>query len=119
MQVGTILLGSTKYKTIMKNQEKCPLTYAISITGGKWKPIVIFRLYNGINRFGKLHRSIEGISKNMLTRELREMEKNKILTRKIYAEIPPRVEYTLTKKGLGLIPIFEELIDWAKQDFPK
>ena len=98
----------------MKKDDKCPLTYAVRITGGKWKPIIIYRLYNGLNRFGILHRSIEGISKNMLTRELREMEANKILTRKIFAEIPPKVEYTLTKKGEGLIPIFDKLIDWGK-----
>ena len=98
----------------MEKDDKCPLTYAVRITGGKWKPIIIYRLYNGLNRFGILHRSIEGISKNMLTRELREMEANKILTRKIFAEIPPKVEYTLTKKGEGLIPIFDKLIDWGK-----
>jgi DNA-binding HxlR family transcriptional regulator len=98
----------------VKKDDKCPLTYAVRITGGKWKPIIIYRLYNGLNRFGILHRSIEGISKNMLTRELREMEANKILTRKIFAEIPPKVEYTLTKKGEGLIPIFDKLIDWGK-----
>jgi|TARA_B110000263_G_C15126926_1_gene427002 DNA-binding HxlR family transcriptional regulator len=94
--------------------DKCPLTYAVRITGGKWKPIIIYRLYNGLNRFGILHRSIEGISKNMLTRELREMEANKILTRKIFAEIPPKVEYTLTKKGEGLIPVFDNLVNWAE-----
>ena len=98
----------------MEKDDKCPLTYAVRITGGKWKPIIICRLYKGLNRFGILHRSIEGISKNMLTRELREMEANKILTRKIFAEIPPKVEYTLTKKGEGLIPIFDKLIDWGK-----
>ena len=98
----------------MEKDDKCPLTYAVRITGGKWKPIIIYRLYKGLNRFGILHRSIEGISKNMLTRELREMEANKILTRKIFAEIPPKVEYTLTKKGEGLIPIFDNLVDWAK-----
>ena len=100
----------------MNKKDKCPLTYAIRITGGKWKTIIIYRLFNGINRFGILHRSIDGISKNMLTRELREMEHNKILTRKIFAEIPPKVEYTLTKKGLGLVPIFDHLIEWAEKN---
>ena len=95
-------------------KDKCPLTYAVRITGGKWKPIIIYRLYDGLNRFGILHRSIEGISKNMLTRELREMEANKILTRKIFAEMPPKVEYTLTKKGEGLIAVFDNLVNWAK-----
>ncbi len=72
--------------------------------------------HKGINRFGILHRSIEGISKNMLTRELRDMEANKILNRKVYAEVPPKVEYTLTNKGKGLIPIFDNLIKWAENN---
>ena len=100
----------------MDKEDKCPLTYAIRITGGKWKPIIIYRLYKGINRFGILHRSIEGISKNMLTRELRDMEANKILNRKVYAEVPPKVEYSLTKKGVELIPIFDNLINWAENN---
>ena len=100
----------------MDKKDKCPLTYAIRITGGKWKPIIIYRLHNAINRFGILHRSIDGISKNMLTRELREIEANKILNRKIYAEIPPKVVYTLTKKGKGLVPVFDNLIKWAVQN---
>ena len=58
-------------------------------------------------------RSIEGISKNMLTQQLREMESNKIINRKIYAEIPPRVEYSLTKKGESLLPIIKSLADWG------
>jgi DNA-binding HxlR family transcriptional regulator len=68
----------------------------MKVTGGKWKPIILFRLSKGINRFGILSRSIEGISKNMLTQQLRQMELYKIINRKIYAEIPPRVEYSLT-----------------------
>ena len=100
----------------MEKEDKCPLTYAIRITGGKWKPIIIYRLHKGINRFGILHRSIEGISKNMLTRELRDMEANKILNRKVYAEVPPKVEYTLTNKGKDLIPIFDILIKWAENN---
>ena len=101
---------------MMDKKDKCPLTYAIRITGGKWKSIIIYRLHKGINRFGILHRSIEGISKNMLTRELRDMEANKILNRKVYAEVPPKVEYTLTNKGKGLIPIFDNLIKWAENN---
>ena len=71
------------------------------------------RIAQNINRFGILHRGIDGISKNMLTRELRDLEKNDIISRKIYAEIPPRVEYSLTKKGKTLVPVFDMLNDWA------
>ncbi len=101
-------------KIDIPKQEKCPLTYAMKVIGGKWKPILLFRLSQGINRFGVLSRSIEGISKNMLTQQLRQMESNKIINRKIYAEIPPRVEYSLTKKGKSLLPIFKSLAEWGK-----
>ena len=94
-------------------QGQCPLTYTMKVTGGKWKPIILFRLSKGINRFGILSRSIEGISKNMLTQQLRQMELYKIINRKIYAEIPPRVEYSLTTRGESLLPIFKSLADWG------
>ena len=85
----------------------------MKVTGGKWKPIILFRLSKGINRFGILSRSIEGISKNMLTQQLRQMELYKIINRKIYAEIPPRVEYSLTTRGESLLPFFKSLADWG------
>ena len=96
-----------------KDHKNCPITYAMKIIGGKWKPIIFMRLSQGVNRFGILSRSIDGISKNMLTRELRELEAHKIINRKIFAEIPPRVEYSLTKKGRTLLPIFDKLNEWG------
>ncbi|MDB9884723.1 helix-turn-helix transcriptional regulator [Candidatus Marinimicrobia bacterium] len=100
-------------KIDIPKEEECPLTYAMKVTGGKWKPIILSRLSQGINRFGVLSRSIEGISKNMLTQQLRQMESNKIINRKIFAEIPPRVEYSLTTRGESLLPIFKSLADWG------
>ena len=94
-------------------QGQCPLTYTMKVTGGKWKPVILFRLSQGINRFGVLSRSIEGISKNMLTQQLRQMESNKIINRKIFAEIPPKVVYSLTTRGESLLPIFKSLADWG------
>ena len=92
--------------------ESCPITYSMNMIGGKWRPIIIMRISQNINRFGILQRGIDGISKNMLTRELRDLEKNNIISRKIYAEIPPRVEYSLTKKGKSLVPVLDKLNDW-------
>ena len=91
--------------------DSCPITYSMKMIGGKWRPIIIMRIAQNINRFGILHRGIDGISKNMLTRDLRDLEKNGIISRKIYAEIPPRVEYSLTKKGKTLVPVlaFKEI----------
>jgi len=88
----------------------------MKIIGGKWKPIIFMRLSHGVNRFGILSRSIDGISKNMLTRELRELESHKIISRKIFPEIPPRVEYSITKKGKTLLPVFEKLGEWGKNN---
>jgi len=91
----------------------CPVTYCMSKIGGKWKPIVLFLIGKGINRFGILQRSIEGISKQMLTKQLRELEADGILHRKIYAEIPPRVEYSMTELGDSLIPVIDGMRIWG------
>ncbi|MGY8782433.1 MAG: winged helix-turn-helix transcriptional regulator [Fidelibacterota bacterium] len=101
---------------VYKKQEDCPITHAMKVIGGKWKPIIFIRLSQGINRFGILSRSIEGISKNMLTRELRDLEAKGIINRKIFAEIPPRVEYSLTSKGNTLLPVFKKLSDWGTEN---
>ena len=100
-----------------KEHKNCPITFAMKVIGGKWKPIIFMRLSHGINRFGVLSRSIEGISKNMLTRELRDLEAQNIISRKIFAEIPPRVEYSITKKGETLLPVFKKLGEWGSNHY--
>ncbi len=125
-QVGNIYSVSNINRTIgMKigkncrspqSIKECPIEYTMKIIGGKWKPIILFRIHVSINRFGNLSRQITGISKNMLTKQLRELERDKIINRKIYAEIPPRVEYTLTKKGESIIPILENLCEWGMKN---
>ena len=85
----------------------------MQIIGGKWKTVIIYLISIQINRFGKLQRSCEGISKQMLTKQLRELEKDGIINRKIYAEIPPRVEYSITPKGETLFPILESMEKWG------
>lgn len=93
----------------------CPVTYCMSMVGGKWKPIIIYLISKGANRFGVLHRAIEGISKQMLTKQLRELEKDGLLHREIFAEIPPRVEYTISEKGKSLFPIIDAMQKWGEQ----
>ncbi len=94
--------------------EDCPVTFTMRKIGGKWKPIILFLISNGENRFGKLQRGIEGISKQMLTKQLRELEADGILKRTIYAEIPPRVEYFITELGASLMPIIVCMKDWGE-----
>lgn len=94
--------------------EACPVTQTLHVIGGKWKPIILTRIRMGINRFGILQRSIPTISKQMLTAQLRELENDKLITRKIFAEVPPRVEYTVTKRGEEVFPILEAMAKWGK-----
>ena len=93
----------------------CPVTNCMNVIGGKWKTIIMYLISLDINRFGIMHRSIEGISKQMLTRQLRELETDGVLERKIYAEIPPRVEYFLTPKGQTLFPIIQSMKTWGEE----
>lgn len=98
------------------NPNNCPVTHALNKMGGKWKPVVIYLIRNGCNRFGALQRAIPEISKQMLTQQLRELEEDLILNRTIFAEIPPRVEYTLTSYGETLFPVIDALSEWGRKD---
>ena len=96
--------------------KNCPVTKCMEIIGGKWKTIIIYLISIKINRFGQLQRSCEGISKQMLTKQLRELEKDGIINRRIYAETPPRVEYSVTPRGETLFPILESMEAWGLQN---
>lgn len=101
-----------KKNAVDKNE--CPVTFCMSVIGGKWKPIILYLVSKGANRFGILNRGIHDISKQMLTKQLRELENDGILSRKIYAEIPPRVEYSVTKKGESLYPVIDKMRIWGE-----
>ncbi|OOQ56931.1 winged helix-turn-helix transcriptional regulator [Mucilaginibacter pedocola] len=92
----------------------CPITASINIVGGKWKPVIIWILLPGPKRFGELHKTIPGIALKVLSRHLKELEADGIITRKVYAEVPPRVEYTLTDKGRSLNDVLNLLADWGR-----
>jgi DNA-binding HxlR family transcriptional regulator len=91
----------------------CPVTATMELIGGKWKLLILYLICNDINRFGKMGMMLKGISKQMLTSQLRELETDGIIERKIYPEIPPRVEYFLTERGKSLLPIIEALKNWG------
>jgi DNA-binding HxlR family transcriptional regulator len=93
----------------------CPVTATMGVIGGKWKILILYLIGNDINRFGKLNMLLKDISKQMLTTQLRELERDGILRRVIYPEIPPRVEYFLTEKGEALKPVFAVLRDWGNK----
>ncbi len=100
----------------MKISEKsCSLRDVLDIIGGKWSMPIIYMLSKGTMRFKELERSIEGINTRMLVKELKNMELNGILTRQVFATVPPTVEYTLTNKGEKLLPSIVSLHKWGQE----
>lgn len=81
--------------------------------GSPWKPIILFRISKGINRFTTLLREIEGINRQMLSKQLKQLEKSGILERETFAELPPRVEYSLTPLGKSLLPVVQSMQSWG------
>jgi DNA-binding HxlR family transcriptional regulator len=93
----------------------CPVKLTADIIGGKWKPLIIFLLEDKTHRFGELQKLIPGMTKKMLTQHLRELERDEIIHRKVYAEVPPKVEYSLTKHGESLKPILKLMSAWGSK----
>ena len=91
----------------------CPVKLTADVIGGKWKPSILFFLEGGTLRFGELQRLIPGMTKKMLTQHLRDLERDEIVHRKIYAEVPPKVEYSLTRHGQSLKPILKLMSAWG------
>jgi DNA-binding HxlR family transcriptional regulator len=91
----------------------CPVKLTASIIGGKWKPSLLYHLEGHTRRFCELQRLIPGLTKKMLTQHLRELERDGIILRKVYAEVPPRVEYSLTRHGESLKPILKAMSAWG------
>ena len=97
----------------------CPIRDVLSRIGDKWSMLVLITLHtNGIMRFSDIHKTIADVSQRMLTVTLRTLESDGLVERKVYAEVPPRVEYELTERGKSLIPHIEGLVDWALQQMP-
>ncbi|MCW3161571.1 winged helix-turn-helix transcriptional regulator [Chryseobacterium oryctis] len=105
---------STNFSNKKALAEECPEVYASNMIGGQWSLAICCYLINGKLRFGELKKKLENITERMLTLQLRRLERDKIITRTVYAEVPPRVEYELTEIGYKLKPIIEELEKWGK-----
>ncbi len=97
-----------------KNLPPCPVAVLLKLIGNKWKILIIRDLLTGTKRFGELKKSV-GCSQKVLTSNLKELEESKLLSRKVFAEVPPRVEYTLTKTGLSLQPVLNEMAAWGEK----
>lgn len=94
---------------------ECPMAAAIDVIGGKWTVLILYNLRGQTLRFGELKRKIPKITQKMLAHQLRGLEANKLVTRKVYAEVPPRVEYTPTELASALNPALDLLCNWGKR----
>lgn len=95
--------------------EDCPVTETQNIIAGKWKLIILWHLSKQTRRFGELQRLAPGISKGILTRQLRELEDDQMIHREVYKEVPPKVEYSLNPLGKSFIPILDSMGEWGKK----
>jgi DNA-binding HxlR family transcriptional regulator len=100
---------------MIKEIPACPVEMTLLLIGDRWKVLILRDLMTGTKRFGELKKSIGSITQKVLTSNLRDMEENGLLTRKVYAEVPPRVEYTLTETGCSLKPILDAMVEWGTE----
>ncbi len=101
---------------IKEELPKCPVAVSVNLIGNKWKILIIRELVsNKIVRFNQFKKNIEGISQKVLTQNLRELENNGLVKRKVYAEVPPKVEYSLTEIGSTIVPVMDTLAAWGEQ----
>ena len=98
----------------MKELPPCPVETTLMMISDKWKVLIIRELLPGTKRFNEIHHSIDGVSQKVLTQKLREMESDSLLERKVYAEVPPKVEYSLTELGKSLGPVLDYLKEWGE-----
>ncbi|BCJ98600.1 winged helix-turn-helix transcriptional regulator [Anaerocolumna chitinilytica] len=100
----------------MPCDKSCPIEHTVNLIGHKWKVLILRNLFNnGTQRFNDLSKGINKISQKMLTQQLRQLEEDGIISRKVYPEVPPKVEYSLTELGQSLKPILDEMNTWGIQ----
>ncbi|MEJ6403989.1 winged helix-turn-helix transcriptional regulator [Yoonia sp. 2307UL14-13] len=106
-----------KTELMLPHKDKdCPVTHCLSVVGGKWKPLLLFCITNGVDRFGAMQRAIPAITKQMLTQQLRELEADGLISRTVFPQVPPRVDYALTERGRTILPVIGAMRDWGVQD---
>lgn len=98
-----------------KELPACPVEATLQLIGDKWKVLILRDLMDGTKRFGELKKGINGVSQKVLTANLRIMETNGLVLRKVYAEVPPKVEYTLTETGYSLRPVLDVMSNWGEE----
>jgi DNA-binding HxlR family transcriptional regulator len=109
-------MDTTTSKVLEKprSAKKCPAETTLEVIGGRWKVPILWHLLAGTRRFSELSRALNGVTQKMLTQQLREMEHDGIVARKVYPQVPPKVEYSLTPDGRSLKPVVEAMCKWGK-----
>jgi DNA-binding HxlR family transcriptional regulator len=111
---ATVNVSATEYRYMTKKRMYvCPIEAAMDVIGGKWKPHILWKIKDAPLRFGAIQEKLPAISQKMLTRQLRALEKDRLVSRTEYPGMPPRVEYALTERGQTVIPLLMSLKDWA------
>lgn len=111
---------SCKVMKIRNKEYSCSVELTLDIIGGKWKTLILWHLgVDGTKRFSEVKKSLPGITQKMLTQQLRELEADGMISRKIYPQVPPKVEYTLTDEGKSLMPIVSSMCQWGKEYYEK
>lgn len=100
----------------MKTKLECPIMTTLAMISDKWKVLILCKLRTQTLRFNELMRQLKGVSQRVLTQQLRELEYDGLVERKVYAEVPPRVEYSLTALGRSLVPVLDQLENWARDN---
>jgi DNA-binding HxlR family transcriptional regulator len=99
----------------MQNHCNCPIEATLNVIGGKWKPMILCLLANDTLRYNKIQQLMPEVSPKMLTKQLRELEYDGLILRKMYPEIPPKVEYSITDFGRTVLPVLKTLLDWGAE----
>jgi len=105
-----------KTKIISPCDDKCPVRASLTLLSGKWTLMILFQINENVIRYGELKRAIPGISEKMLIQELNMLVENKLVSKKVYPEIPPKVEYRLTNLGLKTLPIVDRLAEFGLEN---
>ncbi|WP_072622306.1 winged helix-turn-helix transcriptional regulator [Spirulina major] len=109
------MVNQASISQIGNKQVYCAVERTLAVIGGRWKVLILRELLGGVRRFGELQRALTGITQKMLTQQLREMEADGIVHREVYAQVPPKVEYSLTGLGESLRPILAVMHEWGIQ----
>lgn len=114
-EVPTLSYGTYKLVRMKQCTDPSPVNTTLKVIGGKWKPLILWYLHDGAKRFHELEKAVAGVTQKMLTQQLRQLEADGLILRKVYPEVPPKVEYSLTEYGRTLEPVLQAMAQWGHE----